>query len=631
MSYNIKKLEALINSARSAYYNTDTPIISDDQFDELIFEMKLLDPNNNSISGIGYDPVSKWEKIVHKISMGSLDKAQNPNDLKNWMNKSFKPGNSVFISEKLDGVGIEIIYEKGKLIVAATRGNGTIGEDITQNVVRMGGVKKTLPISFTGSIRGEIVLTHANHKTFFPDKANPRNAASGVSKRLDGVGCEHLNVIVYQMVGDITPKTELSQFECLRYDLELDTPNTTYISRATTKELVDATVKYWEEYHEKRKSIPYDIDGLVIRVNELADQVALGEHHMRPKGAIAFKFRTEDAITTVRNIQLQCGNLGRITPVAEVDPVLLAGATVRRASVYNFAFINTLGIDIGAEVVICRSNDVIPTIKSVAKSTGTIFKEPKQCPSCNGRVEKQGEYLVCMSPDVCPAQTQGRIEHWIKSLNILEWGGALIEKLVESDKVKTVADLYRLSVDDLAGLDRMGEKSATNCYKSLWAHNELTLEEFFGSLAIPLIARQSIAMMISSGINTFDKIMDVSMGELENVNGFGSEKAYALYEGLRKNRKLIGQLLDNGVKIKEKDMTGKLNGKSFCITGKTNLKRAELQKMIENAGGEFKKSVGKSLNYLVMAKEDSQTAKARAAQDQGVQLLSEEELLSMMQ
>lgn len=414
-----KELASEIRKHRSLYYN-DESTISDEAFDALIDELRGLNAEHIVLSEVGAPPASEWKKATHTIPMGSLDKAQNPEELKDWMTKSFKPTNSIFICEKIDGISIELVYEKGELVAAITRGSGIIGENITQNVIRMQGVKKTLPRQFTGAIRGEILLTHANHKAFFPDKANPRNAASGVSKRLDGIGCEHLNVLVYQAVGDANFHTEHEQFMFLR-DLGFDVPHSTWFGRKSLDELVAGVVQYWEEYHPQRSFINYDIDGLVVRVNELGNQRALGEHHMRPKGAIAFKFRTEDAITTVRNIQLQCGNLGRITPVVEVDPVLLAGAKVSRASLYNFAFINALGIDIGAEVVICRSNDVIPIVKSVSKSTGTIFKEPKNCPSCNGPIERQGEYLVCVSTDTCPAQTQGRIEHWIKSLNILEW------------------------------------------------------------------------------------------------------------------------------------------------------------------------------------------------------------------
>jgi DNA ligase (NAD+) len=252
----------------------------------------------------------------------------------------------------------------------------------------MGGVHSHLKHKFTGSLRGEIIMTKSNHKQYFADKANPRNAASGTSKRLDGVGVDKLNIIYYQVLGDVDFKTEEAQFQWLLKQ-DLDTPN--FWVFKTAAEVND----HWRTYQDTdREKLDYDIDGLVIRLNNMDKQLALGDKDLRPKGAIAFKFDNEARESVLRDIIWQVGNSGRLTPVATVDPVTLVGATVTRASLYNLAYIEELGLDIGATVLVARANDVIPRIEEVIKGTKSVAKPPKKCPECDGAVRMDGENLV---------------------------------------------------------------------------------------------------------------------------------------------------------------------------------------------------------------------------------------------
>lgn len=622
-SDRIKELSKDIIKARVDYYNNQ-PKVSDKVFDAWIDELRTLDPTHKAVTAIGAPVVpSEWKKAKHQIPMGSLDKVNLPTELTKWVD-SHAAGETLFCTEKLDGLSIEVIYENGKLVQAITRGDGEIGEDVTANVIKMGGVHSTLKGNFTGSLRGEIIMTKSNHKKFFPDKANPRNAASGTCKRLDGVGVDKLDILFYQVLGDIEFKTELSQMSWLYNIQKLKVPG--FWSRSSA----DDVNKHWRNYQDNtRDKIDYDIDGLVIRINDLDKQAALGDKDMRPKGAIAFKFDNEARESIIRDITWQVGNSGRLTPVATVDPVTLVGATVTRASLYNLSYIEELGLDIGAKVLVARANDVIPRIEELIKGTKTIAKPPSNCPECGGMTIMDGENLTCTNTEHCPAQIIGRIKNWIKELNLLEWGDTLIEKLVESKKVITVSDLYELSVKDIAILDRMGQKSAQKCFDILWANVDVPLDVFLGALSIQMIGGSTIRAIMNAGCDTLEKFGQLKAEDFEQVPGVGPTKSMFLADGLRRNQKLILKLLENGVKIKDK-IVGIMTGKSICFTGAMQNKRPVLEKMAADAGADIKASVGKGLTYLVIADPNSTSSKAVTARKLGTTLLSEEDFIELL-
>lgn len=622
MSNRIQELESKIFQARTNYYNHQ-PTVSDKVYDAWVDELRVLDPTNKAVTAIGAPVVpSEWKKAKHQIPMGSLDKVNVPNELSKWV-KDMAGNEKLFVTEKLDGLSIEVIYENGSLHQAITRGDGETGEDVTVNVVKMGGVHSHLKNNFTGSLRGEIIMTKSNHKNHFADKANPRNAASGTCKRLDGIGVDKLDIIFYQVLGDVDFKTEVDQFNWLK-NHGCHVPN--FWLFANDDEVND----HWRDYQDtEREKLDYDIDGLVIRVNDMAKQMALGDKDMRPKGAIAFKFDNEARESVIRDITWQVGNSGRLTPVATVDPVVLVGATVTRASIYNLAYIEDLALDVGATVLVARANDVIPRIEELIKGTGKTAKPPSRCPECNGLTTMQGENLVCTNTAKCPAQIIGRIKNWVKELNILEWGDTLVERLVESGKVKTVADLYTLTVDDLASIDRMGKKSAQKCYDTLWAGAEIPLEVFLGGLSIPMIGQSTIKAIMNAGCDTLEKFGQLSSVHFEQVPGVGPTKARSLARGLQDYKDVILAILDNGVKIKLRAV-GNMTGASVCFTGSMKNKRPVLEKMAADAGADIKGSVGKGLTYLVIADPNSSSSKAVAARKLGTKLISEEEFLDLV-
>lgn len=618
----IKELETKIFQARNDYYNGQ-PTVSDKIYDAWVDELRTLDPTNKAVTAIG-SPVapSEWQKAKHQIPMGSLNKVNTPAEMTEWVAEMAKD-DKLFVTEKLDGLSIEVIYDNGSLHQAITRGDGEVGEDITVNVAKMGGVKSHLKHKFTGSLRGEIIMFKSTHKQWFADKANPRNAASGTSKRLDGQGVDKLNILFYQVLGDVDFKTEEAQMKWLQTE-GLDVPNWWVLKN-------DAEVNdHWRNYQDNdRDKLDYDIDGLVIRVDNMAKQLALGEKDLRPKGAIAFKFDNETRESILRDIVWQVGNSGRLTPVATIDPVQLVGATVTRASLYNWTYIEELGLDIGATVLVARANDVIPRIEECIKGTGKVAKAPTKCPECDGKTVFEGENLICTNTADCPAQIKGRIKNWIKELNLLEWGDTLVEKLVESKKVANIADLYLLKVSDIANLDRLGEKTAKKVLDILWANKQVSLEVFLGALSIPMIGQSTIKAIMNAGCDDLTKFGQLGSREFEQVPGVGPTKAKFLADGLRHNQKLILQLLKNGVEIKARAV-GALTGKSVCFTGSMKNKRPVLEKMAADAGADVKGSVGKGLTYLVIADPNSTSSKAQAARKLGTTLISEEDFLELV-
>ena len=616
----IKSLEEKIAQAQEAYYN-GSAIISDDEYDALIYELSCLNANHPLLTKIGNQPVEEWEKAKHLVELGSLNKVNAASELSKWMQENLQ-NNSVVVSEKLDGLSIGCQYENGKLVKAVLRGNGLEGENILVNVLKMQGVITKIK-NFTGTIRGEIVLTKENQQKYFQDYANPRNAASGLCRRLDGEGCQHLNLIFYQVIGEKDFNTERDQLQFLE-KCGFQVPNYKYCQ--TAQQVIDL----WQSYQDKiRAQLNYEIDGLVVACDDVIFGQSLGATNMRPKAKMAFKFANQFVSTTVKNISWEVGNSGRITPVCWFEPVNLLGSTVKKASVYNLAYVEKLGLNVGAKVLICKANEIIPRVEKVIKSTGGKVNTPKKCPACQHPLQMLGEYLICPNGDGCQPQVEGRIKNWIKELNLLEWGEVLIQKLVQCGRVKTPADLYTLTPDELSNLDRMGDKSAAKCYDILWSNNKISLDILLGALSIPLIGSNTVKLIMDAGYDTLDKCKGVKLSDLDQITGIGPTKAKAFILGLENNQKLITQLLENGIEIKE-PIRGKLSSYSICFTGTMINKRATLEKMATEAGALIKTSVGKNLSYLVIADVNSNSSKAQMARKLGTKLISEQEFLQIV-
>lgn len=622
----INELETLIIKARHAYYN-GTSSISDEVYDAWVDELSDLKSDSIAVTAIGAPPDSAWKKVAHTIPMGSLSKVNSMEEITGWV---MSTGESKFaplsLSEKLDGLSIAVTYVKGAYSLAVTRGDGVIGEDISVNVAKMKGVPGRLKKNVTTTLRGEIILKKSDLERYFPHYANPRNAASGISKRHDGIGCEHLTVMFYQVADGVDFTSEGEQFMWLA-DMGFLIPNW-YVTAMQPG--IRTPQDIWLEYQQfKRAELDYEIDGLVVRINDLAAQLALGEVDQRPKGAVAFKFAPMTRESVLQRIDWQTGGSGRITPVAVFSPVRVLGAEITNASLYNVAYIRQLGLDVGATILIARAQDVIPRVAAVRKSTGTIAEPPSACPTCKGQTQMAGEYLVCTNIAACPAQAIGRIKRYISVLDIKEWGETLLERLVNTGMVSDVSDLYLLTEEQLANVDRMGAKSAAKVVMTLHAKKSIPLETLLGSLSIPLCGPSSIKMAMDAGYDSLVKIKAASVDQLAKVEGLGPVKAQAIWTWLQNDSSLVERLLANGVEILGK-VHGTMTGKSFCFTGSSTRPRSELEELAKKAGAEVKNSVGKKLTYLVMADPKSASSKAQAARKNGTECISEQEFLDIL-
>lgn len=632
----MKDLVLRLEEANEAYRN-GSPVMSDAAFDALEDELRAKYPNHPWFDRTGAPaPVGgQWPKVKHSIPMRSLNKAQNAEDLRAWW-----PEDVCVITEKLDGISCALHFSQGRLTQALTRGDGETGEDITRNVLLMKGfphkIFEGIPVENMPEVfvRGEIVCRRSDFDEHFPNESNPRNTASGTAKRQsDPEKCRHLTVLAYQYLeGGVAQVTKLEELLALQ---ELGF-TVSYFRSAKT---FNRALEIYQEYVDtKRDSIDWEIDGLVVEVNDRDRREGMGERNHRPAGACAFKFPHEQKPTVLRNIVWQVGQSGRITPVAEFDPVQLAGAEVKRASLHNLDRMHELLRDVGQEVfaagdkILCsRRNDVIPFVEAVLEGTedekALVFSRPEVCPECSSPLHMDGAYLVCPNTLVCPAQISGAVKRWVAKLGIKFLGETLIDTLCGQGYVEGIADLYRLDPAEVSTLEMTGRKvgaSAERGWASLRANMDLPLHVFVGSLGIPLIGRSMAKTIVDGGFDTLMKMLDASVADLASLDKMGETKAQSFVDGLKRlsDRCVLQDLRDVGVTI-QTPATGDLKGISVCMSG---FRDKDMVKAIEAQGGTTKSSVGKTLGFLVLKDPSSTSSKAKKAHQYGVAVIGIEDM-----
>lgn len=627
-------LVAKLAAARAAY-TAGNPIMSDAEYDALEDLIRSHDPNHPALAPVGAPPVSGWNKVKHSIPMGSLNKAQNEAEMDRWFPLSAYRTQGVVVMDKCDGIAIALRFDKGKLTQAITRGDGITGEDITRNVRLMKGIPAPgqSPGQWSGWIRGEIVCTKADFAAHFPGESNPRNTAAGTAKRQsDNSKCKHLTVIAFGWHGD-TGKLMWKEQELRALKVGgFITPRFEVLDAAPkVQRLYDAYIA------NMRKACDYDIDGLVLTVNDLALYEKMGEKNNRPAGSIAYKFPHEAQTTTLRGIRWQVGNSGRVTPVAEFDPVDLAGAVVRQASLHTVGNIDRLsdgaGLYDGATILVSRRNDVIPYVEGLVSQAGATgrFLRPVDCPHCTTRLETVGEYLLCPNSDGCPAQTIGAMRRWIKKVGVLHFGDALLTAVVEEGLASNIGDLYALTAAEVGNLMLDGRRvggAADRALASLHSHKELDLATFVGSLGIDLCGRRMVKKLVDAGFTDLSALASAPVAKLAAVPGFGEGKAKAFRAGFDARRNAIIGILANGVKIKPHvaptvSAGGSLSGVSVCFTG---VRDKALEAAIVAAGGVIKSGVSKNLSVLVSKDINSTSGKTQKARGYGVEIITLSEM-----
>ena len=620
----IRELEEQIQRHRDLYYNK-TPQISDTKYDQLEDELRQLDPENPLFFEIGADSSELFEKREHIMPMMSQDKASSPEEFRKWAKK--RNYDTYIIQFKLDGVSIELQYKSGVFQCAVSRGDGKVGDDITQNVMKMNGFVPKLTSRFTGALRAEVVLFRDIFEKKYNDKQNPRNAAAGIVRRKDGIGRKDLNLIYYDAytsTAEVQFENELEKIKWLKTE-QLDTVKTKVVK--TTEEVIEVREKV---ISETRPELNYEIDGLVIKGKkiDLEDM-----KRAKPESQIAFKFPAEEIDSILKDVEWSISG-HNYTPVAIVEPIEIAGTTVSRASLANPNLIEELGIKIGSKVIVSKRGDIIPKIESVISTPEHALKisVPQECEVCHSKLINEGTRLYCPNEE-CPKRYYHRILKWIKKLDVKHFSEKLmLSRLFETGKVQTIADLYDLKISDLTKFEGVKEKSAKKALDNLFSVKKIPLERFIAGFDIENIGEKMVKKVVDDGYDTLEKIKNAFLSDLQRVEGFAEITAKTLKEGINKMYPQMKEVLNKGkIAIQEPITEGKLKGLTFCFTGALNtMKRKEAQDLVAQHGGEAKSGVVKNLSYLV-TNSNEQTAKYRKAKSQGTKIISEEEFLALIE
>jgi len=611
MSKKNKKEENWIlelKKASEAYY-LNQPIMTDEEFDLIQDEYKRLYPNHPFWKEVGTKiKSSPFKKVKHSIPMGSLLKINTQQELNSWISK-YVNKNKILWSEKVDGLSISLYFENGNLTKAITRGDGEIGEDVSSNVFKMK-ILKQLKSKFTGFIRGEIFLKKSDFNKNFKDFANPRNAAAGLVRRLDGESSEHLSIYCYWIEGEF--ETEQERFKKIE-KLGLETPQWGVVD---SEEKIQ---KIWQKYEDSsREKLDYEIDGICLYNNSVKEQDELGIVDNRPRFARAYKFSPQVGVSKLNTVQWQVGRTGRITPVAQIDPVNVAGATISNVTLHNLAEIKRLNVKIGSVIHISRAGDVIPKIIKATSGKEEI-SVPKKCPVCSSQLKREEIFLICENKN-CSEQIIESLLFWLKTLDIKGFGDKMVKKLFEEKKVLKIADFYKLKIEDLSSIERSGEKLATKLVDSLNSKKEIEPELFLKGLGIEDFG-ESVAKLILEKYS-FDSIFSLKFEDLTKIHGIGEETAKKVIEGLKEKKEEIKDLLKI-ISLKEKK-EGPLTGKSYCFT---EFRDKDLEEKIKQAGGSISDSVNKSLTALIVKNKNGSSSKIEKAKKYGLIIMDLEEAL----
>lgn len=630
----IEELEKLISKYQKSYYDGEGEI-SDAEFDKLWDELKSLDPNNPILHKVGADS-GNFAKVQHVMPMGSQEKAANPEEFLAWANKH--QYDQYLVEYKLDGASLELQYENGYLVRAVTRGDGSIGDDITANARKMGGVNAAIykdgqRVPFTGGVRGEVIMTHQVHKDYFSDKANCRNAANGLMKRKDGQGSEFLKLITYDALST-DGKTYFTNEEekiCWLMDCGFN------VVKLVICKSPDRVIAYRAKVMEERKNIEYDIDGLVIKERKINLEDA---RRARPDHQIAFKFSLEEAVSTLRQVEWSI-NGGTYTPVAIFDEVELNGTRVQRASLANPDKMRQLGVRIGSHVVVVKRGEIIPKIESVVEEKDIVTSEipfPCVCEVCGTKLIDEGSRLYCPNKE-CSKRVLHQLLKFQDVVDIRDLGTTLITDLFKDGRLKSISDIYSLSQEDLVPYflneeSMEAEKKslgAQKVYNSIQSHRNMKLATFVAGFDIEGIAESSAEKLVNAGFNTLEKLLAASEDQIAQVSGFAEIMAHTVVEGLAENAEEMKSLITSGTIILEAEGQGSLSGKSFCFTGELHsMKRADAEALVKKNGGSIKSSVTKDLSYLVTNDTTSGSSKNVKAAKFNIPIIDENAFLELV-
>ena len=678
----IEELSAAIRYHRELYYNHSAPEISDADFDKLWDELKAIDPDNSVLHEVGPEPLPGTVKVEHIFPMRSLDKGTTDEDIIHFVTQSTFGGKQYLAQPKLDGSALSLEYVAGNLHRAATRGSGERGEDVTLNAKLIANIPLRLNIPADCHVRGEVVMPLAvfeeKYRTVSP---NPRNLCSGALRQKHGDGKADAADLVFcaydvKFVNDRpTAENDSELLSWLQKAGIEPAPWTIFNSDTPQVEMIEHT----KEWSNKRSNFPYEIDGIVFKLDDLQQRENLGMTAHHPRWALAWKFPPEEATSVLLSVDWQTGRTGNVTPVARIAPQSVGGVTVENTTLHNPGEVARLGVKIGDKILIVRRGDVIPKIEqSLGRAKqedligrrhadGTSFltqlpqeqdiEIPKLCPSCDYQLVTEGAFLKCYNM-LCDARTSRSILYWCRALEMDGIGEKLVEQLLDAEMISSIAGLYDLTESQLTSLERMGKKSAQNVLSELARTKQMTLGKFIHALGIPGIGPE-LAVLFAGHVKTLDGMLDwlerahASFGDdsygpksdelgkpfktnqairtLCEHDGIGEKVAIQVRDGLEQRRKLIHELSNHLILDEEiiTTSTGKFEGMTFCITGTLSQPRKVIQLMVKGAGGKVVGSISGKLDVLIAG--ENAGSKLAKAEGLGVTIWDENALNQALQ
>ena len=660
VQHQLEQLRQELRRHNRLYYIENNPEISDYEFDRLLKKLEALEAQHPELitpdsptQRVGGAPVKGFETVRHSVPMLSLGNTYSRQELIDFDVRVKKgldlTGSVEYVAEpKLDGVAVSLRYEQGRLVTGATRGDGVRGDNVTENLktIRMIPLRLTQDIPVI-EVRGEVYMDRNDFERMNRDReqagqevlANPRNATAGSLKLLDPrtSATRPLKIALYGIgaVAGIEFKTQLDVLKKLQ-DLGLKT-----VEHFRLCSDINAVVDYCSEWEQKRDSLAYEIDGMVIKVNRIEDQRRLGATAKSPRWAMAYKFKARRAITALLKINVQVGRTGVLTPVAELKPAPLAGSVIARATLHNEDEIRRKDIREGDTVVIEKGGDVIPKVVEVIKDPmhekRPVFKMPSACPVCGGPVLRvEGEVALRCANIACPAQLKNRIAHFASrgAMDIEGLGQSLVNQLVDSGLLKDYGDIYSLTRDQLVNIERMGQKSSENLLAAIEASKKRPLARLLFAIGMPYVGSKGGAVLARS-YRSLDELMQAEISALENIDEIGPRTARSVVEFFEndQNKIVIQKLRDAGVNTRQEEDTGQLDpnfaGKVFVLTGTLEkFSRAQCSEMIEKRGGKTASSVSRNTDYLLAG--EGPGSKLDQARKLGVTVITEADFMKLV-
>lgn len=650
----VKELTEQLEYHNNLYYNMDEPEISDFEYDKMLRELENLEEQFPTLKSplsptnrVGGNAGEKFSPVTHTVVMESLHDSFSHDELRDFDRKvrEVSPNVQYVVEPKFDGLSVSCEYENGVFVRGSTRGDGTTGEDVTDNLMTI----KSLPKRIANApeyleVRGEVYMSFESfneltkrqeeneEKTF----KNPRNAAAGSLRQKNAkiTAQRKLDIYVFN-IQQIRGAELTTHSQSLNYLTELGFPTAFY----NVYDNIDDVISEIERIGDMRGSFDYAIDGAVVKVNSFETRSLLGSTAKYPKWAEAYKYPPEEKPTKLLNIEINVGRTGVLTPVGNFEPVLLAGTTVSRATLHNKDFIEEKGICVGDTVIIRKAGEIIPEVLSVKEHSENAvpFEFPSLCPSCGSPVSQdEGEAAIRCTNTDCPAQLMRHLIHFVgrDAMDIDGLGPAVLEQLVNEGLVKSPADLYRLKIDDVSNLERMAEKSANNLISAVEKSKENELYRLVFALGIRNIGLKA-AKLLCENFPTIDDIMNAKAADFETIDGFGEVMALSIenYFALDGTKELISDLKSLGLKMKSsapKSNSGIFSGKTFVLTGTLpTMKRSEASKIIEENGGKTSSSVSKKTSYVLAGEEAG--SKLIKAQSLGITIITEDEFKAMLE